>query len=127
MPKTTPREETTLKKMEQNPNAPRYVSCDLNKAQKDALLVFIEETEDRDIIAWIDMRVGDNHILSTKGLDVGYQASLTGTSQARDHANCCLISRASTPSKALWSVFFKDQEVLKGLWPVTNRLEDLDA
>jgi len=127
MPKTTPREEAALKKLDANPNAPRYVTCDLNKAQKEALLVFIEEVEDKDIIEWINLRVGNNHILSTKALDVGYQASLTGSSRSTDHANQCLISRASTPAKALWSVFFKDQVVLAGVWPVSNRLEDLDA
>lgn len=127
MPKSTPREEAVLKKMDANPNAPKYVQCDLNKAQKEALLAFIDESDVEALIAWIDLRVGDNHILSTKGLEVGYQASLTGNSHARDHANICLISRASTPSKALWSVYFKDSEVLKGVWPVSNRMEDLDA
>lgn len=127
MPKTTPREEATLKKMDANLNAPRYVQCDLNKAQKEALVVFIEDSDTEQLIAWIDSRVGSSHTLSTKPLEVGYQASLTGNSRSTDHANMCLISRASTPSKALWSVYFKDSEVLKGIWPVTNRLEDLDV
>lgn len=126
MPKSTPREEATLKKLDQNPNAPRYVTCDLNKAQKEALTAFIDESDVEDLIAWINHRVGSEHILSTKGLDVGYQASLTGTSRSTDHANQCLISRSDSPSRALWSVYFKDQEVLKGIWPVTNRIEDLD-
>ena len=127
MPKTTPKEEAFLKKLDANPNVPKYVQCDLNKAQKEALLAFIDESDVEDLIAWIDMRVGDSHILSTKHLEVGFQASLTGMSNARDHGNVCLISRASTPSKALWSVYFKDSQILKGVWPVSNRLEDLDA
>jgi hypothetical protein len=127
MPKTTPREEAALKKLDANPNAPRYVSCDLDREQKESLLAFIADTEHIDLLAWIDYRVGSGHILSTKGLEVGYQASLTGTQHSSDHVNCCLISRASTPLKAIWSVFFKDQEILKGVWPVSNRMEELDA
>jgi len=127
MPKSTPREESALKKIDANPNAPKYVQCDLNKAQKGELLEFIDSSDIDALVNWIDYRVGDGHILTTKALDVGYQASLTGTTHARDHANCCLISRASTPSKALWSVYFKDSVILKGVWPVSNRMEDLDA
>lgn len=127
MPKTTPREEAALKKLDANPNAPRYVQCDLSKAQKAELLEFIEASDIDALIGWLDYRVGNGHILSTKPLEVGYQASLTGTNHATDHANICLISRASTPSKALWSVYFKDSTVLKGTWPVSNRMEDLDA
>ena len=89
--------------------------------------MFIEESDTEELIKWIDSRVGNSHTLSTKPLEVGYQAALTGNSHSTDHANKCLISRASTPSKALWSIYFKDSEVLKGIWPVTNRMEDLDA
>ena len=126
MPKSTPREESALRKLDSNPNAPRYVQCDLSKAQKEGLLAFIDESDTEALIRWIDQRVGDNHILSTKHLEVGFQASLTGQPGARDHANICLISRASTPSNALWSVYYKDSEILKGNWPVSNRIEDLD-
>lgn len=126
MPKSTPREEAVLKKEALTNNAPRYVTCDLTKAQKEGLTQFIDESDIESLIAWINYRVGDNHTLSTKGLDVGYQASLTGTAKCRDHAGECLISRSDSPSRALWSVYYKDSEILKGIWPVTNRIEDLD-
>ena len=126
MPKTTPREEAALKAMSRNGIAPRYVSCDLNTAQRKELDAFIEESSLEDLHQWAMGRVMDNHTLSLRGLDVGYQCSLTGTRNHRDHENTCLISRSSTPERAMWSVFFKDTIILHGAWPVTNRLEDLD-
>lgn len=126
MPKTTPREEAVLKSMDKNPNAPRYVSCDLNAAQKRELDAFIEESELSDLHQWLMQAVMANHTVSIRVLDVGYQCSLTGSKGNTSHENICLISRSSTPERALWSVMFKDTTVLHGVWPVTNRLEDLD-
>ena len=126
MPKTTPREEAALKSMDKNPNAPRYVSCDLSAAQKTELNSFIEESELGDLHQWAMDRVMNNHTLSIRVLDVGYQCSLTGSKGNTSHENTCLISRSSTPERALWSVMFKDTLILHGTWPVTNRLEDLD-
>nr|CRY96313.1 hypothetical protein [uncultured prokaryote] len=127
MPKSTPREEAALRKMDANPNAPRYVTCDLSKAQKDALVDYINTETAEALLEWIERRVGDNHTLSIKSLDVGFQCSLTGTTKQTDHANMCLISRASTGERAIFSVMFKDAVLLKGVWPITNRLDDLDA
>ena len=126
MPKTTPREEAALKSMDKNPNAPRYVSCDLSAAQKTELNSFIEESELGDLHQWAMDRVMNNHTLSIRVLDVGYQCSLTGSKGNTSHENTCLISRSSTPERALWSVMFKDTLILHGTWPITNRLEDLD-
>lgn len=126
MPKTTPKEEAVLKAMERNPNAPRYVACDLNAAQKRELDKFVEETTTEDANQWAMGRVMDNHTLSLKVLDVGYQCSLTGSKGNQGHENICLISRSSTPERALYSVMFKDTSLLHGIWPVTNRMEDLD-
>lgn len=127
MPKTTPREEAALKKLDANPNAPRYVSCDLNKAQKEALVAFIADTDDEALWKWVDFAVVSNHSISLKAIEVGYQCSVTGQARHATHGNVCLISRASTPIKALWSCFYKDTEVLGGIWPVSNRMEELDV
>lgn len=126
MPKTTSREEAALKAMDKNGTAPRYVSCDLNVTQKKELDTFIEDSSLEDLHQWAMGRVMDNHVLSMRGLDVGYQCSLTGTKHHQTHENICLISRSSTPERAMWSVMFKDTMLLHGVWPVTNRLEDLD-
>ena len=127
MPKTTPREEAAIAKLDKSPNAPRYVTCDLSKAQKDALLEYIGDTDEEDLLRWIEDRVQYGHTLSIRSLDVGYQCSLTGSSRSTDHANMCLISRASSGIKAAWSVMYKDTVLLNGVWPVVNRLEELDA
>lgn len=126
MPRTTPREEAALKAMDKNGNTPRYVSCDLNTIQKRELDTFIEESSLEDLHQWAMGRILDKHILSMRSLDVGYQCSLTGAKNHQTHENICLISRSSTPERAMWSVMFKDTTLLHGVWPVTNRLEDLD-
>lgn len=126
MPKTTPREEAALKTMDKNPNAPRYVSCDLNVEQKRALDAFIEGSEEGDLFQWVMSMVVDNHTFSVRSLDIGFQCSLTGSSRCVNHPNTCLISRSSTPERSAYSVMFKDTTILNGVWPVTNRLEDLD-
>jgi hypothetical protein len=126
MPKTTPREEAELKKMDRNGSAPRYVSCDLSKAQKEDLNAFIEGGNVEDVWQWVSQQVIAGHSVSLRSLDVGYQCSVTGNVNHAAHPNTCLISRSSTPERALWSVMFKDTALLHGVWPVTNRLEDLD-
>ena len=126
MPKTTPKEEAVLKSMDKNPLAPRYVSCDLSVAQKRDLDTFIEGGTLEDLHQWAMDRVLNNHTLSIKGLDIGFQCSLTGNKSSTTHGNICLISRSSTPERALWSVMFKDTALLHGAWPITNRLEELD-
>lgn len=126
MPKTTPREEAALKSLDKNGNAPRYVSCDLTAAQKRGLDEFIEQSDLADLFQWAMGRVQDSHTISIRGLDIGYQCSVTGTAHSQTHSNVCLISRSSTPERAMWSVMFKDTTILHGVWPVTNRLEDLD-
>lgn len=126
MPKSTPREEATLKKMDANPNAPRYVQCDLTKQQKESLTVYIQDTDLEALLEWMCQKVSDNYSISMKSLDVGYQCSLTGTPKQSTNANVCLISRSSDPARAVWSVMYKQKEILPAIWPVSNRIEDLD-
>jgi hypothetical protein len=126
MPKTTPKEEAALKRLEANPNAPRYVSCDLTAIQKHELDEFIVGGTAEDLWQWLMGTVMQGHVVTMKTLDVGYQCSVTGAATHAAHANKCLISRSSSPERAAWSVHFKDSVVLKSVWPVTNRLEELD-
>lgn len=126
MPKSTSREEAVLKKMDQNPNAPRYVQCDLTKQQKESLTVYIQDTDREDLLEWMCQKVRDNYSISMKSLDVGYQCSLTGTPKQASNANVCLISRSGEPARAAWSVMYKQKEILPLIWPVSNRIEDLD-
>ena len=126
MPKTTPKEDAALKKMDLHLNAPRYVACDLSKAQKEQLGEFIESTTSEDLLAYIVNRVMANHSVGVRVLEVGFQCAMTGTKGNAAHENICLISRSSTPERAMYSVMFKDTMLLQGVWPVSNRLEDLD-
>lgn len=125
MPKTTPREEAAVKKLDQN-GAPRYVACDLTVTQKKELDAFIDGATLEELHQWMIGRIMANHSISVRVLDVGFQCSLTGSKGNSNHENICLISRSSTPHRAMWSVMFKDVKILQGTWPVSNRLEDLD-
>ncbi|SRR5258708_15015910 len=126
MPKTTSKEEAALAKISANGQGPDYVNCDLNPAQKRELDAFIEGGNQEDLFQWIVGRIIDNHVMSVRCNEIGYQCSLTGGKAHASHSNKCLISRSSTPERSMWSVMFKDTTLLHGIWPVTNRLEDLD-
>ncbi len=126
MPKTTPREEAALKKLDSNGASFHYVACDLTVQQKLSLDVFIEQTDLEDLHKWLSKTVLANHSISIKVLPIGFQCSVTGSKGSNAHENVSLISRSSSPERALWSAMFKDVEILHGVWPVTNRLEDLD-
>jgi hypothetical protein len=126
MPKSTPREEAALKKLDASSNAPKYVSCDLSKAQKESLTVYIQDTDLEELVKWMCDKVSDEYTITMRSLDVGYQCSLTGTPKQRANAGACLISRSDSPLRSIWSVMFKTVEILPPIWPISNRLEDLD-
>lgn len=127
MPATTPNPSKVHP--QQNGNAaPLYVKCDLNAEQKLLLKAWADDAENIDVIAWIDKAGDAGDILTVKhivGQD-GYQASLTGGELSVSHKGKCLISRASSPWKAIMSLMYKDEVVLQGSWAVTERGLDLD-
>lgn len=84
------------------------------------------EAEWRDLFAWVDAMVVRGHTISIKSMDVGYQVNITGVRSGSGHDGACLIARASSPTNALYSAWFKDTEVLAGQWPVENTADNLD-
>lgn len=115
----------TAPKPDKGPSV-RYVRCDLNAAQKEALKAWAEDAEWKDLIAWLDSMVVRGHTVSVKGMDVGYQVNVTGVRPGSGHDGMCLVARASSPTNAIYSAWFKDTEVLHGQWPVDNSAENLD-
>lgn len=126
MPKTEPKNTPAANELKSNGNGPLYVRCDLNAEQKRLLAEWTEQQEDMDLIKWVNTVVTLGHTVSIRSNQVGYQCSLTGTSEQNGHHNKTLISRASTPIRALYSVWYKDEIVLKGKWEVADRLAELD-
>src|SRR6185312_6341972 len=107
MPATTPRPKDAPDKKWDRKDAPRYVRCDLNVQQKEALRAWGGELEEQDLLKWIDGRVSLGHVISLKGADVGYMCSLTGERESSGHMGVSLVARASTPVRALRSCLYK--------------------
>jgi len=126
VPATTKKPTEQPAKTWDRKEAPKYVRCELNKEQKSALAAWAEEAEDVDLIKWLDGRIGSGHVFSLKSLSVGYQASLTGDREASGHYGVSLVARASTPLRALYSCWYKDEFVLQGVWPSAGSLDELD-
>jgi hypothetical protein len=126
VPASTPNPDKGKAKTPPPENGVRYVRCELNKAQKEQLAGWAEEAEDVDLLAWVHNRVSSGHVLSIRSEDVGYRATLTGMRESSGHLNQCLISRASTSVRALQSLWFKDEVLLSGAWPISGSADELD-
>lgn len=133
MPATTPKAEGTSAKAADkkeaaklNGSGPRFVRCDLVKAQKEQLQSWAADEELVDTLAWLYNKVTSGHVVSLRSLDVGYQCSITGMTEASGHKDMVLIAKASTPERALMGARFRDEIVLVEGWPASNALAELD-
>lgn len=127
MPATTPNPaKAALAKPDRDREAPRFVRCDLNAAQKLDLVKWDDEQERTDLAEWLDKVISRGHVLSVRANDVGYQASLTGMTQSSGHEKQCLIARASTANRAVMALWFKDVVILTEGWPIKGTEEDFD-
>src|SRR5216683_1964720 len=128
MPKTTPNptatEQKALAKM--NGNGPQFVRCELNKAQKEQLVHWASETDTEDAVKWLFAKAESGHVVSLRTNEVGYQCSVTGVFESSGHNNQSLVARASSAERALYAAMFRVVVVLEGIWPISNRLDELD-
>lgn len=120
MPATTPKETPS-----KGPSV-RYVRCELNAEQKAHLKSWADAAEWVDLASWVDVMVSRGHTVSIKGLDVGFQVAVTGVRAGSGHDGMCLVARASSPMKALFAAWYRDEVVLAGVWPVDSSVENLD-
>jgi hypothetical protein len=105
----------------------KFVNCDLDKDQKEALALFADELENMEWIDWLEGLVTLGHIISVRSNEVGFQCSVTGGSRDGSvHQNMSLIARASSPLKAIQSAMFKDTVILSGTWPIVDKRSELD-
>jgi len=128
MPKTqqapTPTEQKALAKL--NGSGPQFVRCELSKDQKQQLIHWAHETDTEDAVKWMFQKAESGHVVSLRTNEVGYQCSVTGVFESSGHNNQSLVARASSAEKALYAAMFRDVVVLAGIWPVSNRLDELD-
>lgn len=126
MPATTPNPNKVAGGAKSENGRSRFVKCDLNKEQKEHLKFWKEEAEYVDLMKWLNHMVTEGHTLSVKSADVGFLATLTGVQGPTSHVGMCLTARASTPENALYSLWFKDSEILHGSWVATDYRDELD-
>ena len=105
----------------------RFVKCDLTNQQRDALRYWREQDADpQALLEWVDKRVADGHTIGLKSQEDGYMATLTGVRAASGHVQMCLTARSTKPTNALFALWYKDEEVLKGAWVAVSRFEEMD-
>jgi hypothetical protein len=109
-----------------NGNGPLFVKCELSAEGKRKLAEWAETAEEQDMLKWLELMVTRGHTISVRSNEVGFQCSVTGSTEASGHHNKSLVARASTPLRALYSAWYRDQIVLQGVWTVVDRLTELD-
>jgi hypothetical protein len=109
-----------------NGKGPMFVKCELTVEQKRLLADWAETAEDVDMLKWLTQMVTAGHTISVRCNEVGFQCSVTGAFESSGHKDKSLVARASTPLRALYSAWYRDEVVLKGLWTVVDRLTELD-
>ena len=73
--------------------------------------------------------VTEGYLLSAKEAEVGYQASLTQGKESAIgvlNAGKCLVTRASTPERAIWSLYYKHTQILAKDWGRASQEQSLE-
>lgn len=132
MPATEQRQKdttaSTAGKSRSDNGRPHYVRLDLTPEQKDQMSVWAEETADRELLELYVSAQMDGYVYSAKALDQGYQASLTPSmgGAEKNNGGKCLVTRASTPERAMYSLFFKHCVLLKTNWNALMTAAELE-
>jgi hypothetical protein len=137
MPATTPKQSKmpfpeANNSKENGDDRPRisYVRCNLTSEQKKEMAEWANSKKSDDMLDYIDELCEEDYVLSVKpGKDGGCQASLTSAKQVSIHnrnSGKSLVTRASTPIRAIWSILYKHYEVLGRDWSQGSTDVDLD-
>lgn len=106
-----------------------FVRCDLSAEQKKEMAEWANSRTADDMLTYLDESIRDGYTLSVKEAEQGYQASLTQAKKAAvgiPNVGKCLVTRASTPERALWSLYHKHINVLEKDWSRGNEEALLD-
>lgn len=136
MPATTPKQKPFPENNDGNKEGknngytrPAFVRCDLTADQKKELATWANNLGGNDLLDYIVKSIIEGYTLSIKEAEVGYQASLTQGKQATigvKNAGKCLVTRASTPERSLWSLYYKHTQVLEGDWGSASQEQQLE-
>lgn len=136
MPATTPRQkpfpEADDKGKEQSNGhykRPAFVRCDLDAEQKREMAEWANSRNADDLLDAIFESISEGYVLSAKEAEVGYQASLTQSKEAAigvPNAGKCLVTRASKPDRAIWSLYYKHTQVLEKDWSKASQEQSLE-
>lgn len=136
MPATTPRqkpfpeaEEKERSNSNGNNKRPTFVRCDLSIEQKKEMAEWANQLSADDLLDSIEQSITDGYILSVKEAETGYQATLTQQKEAAIgvlNSGKCLVTRASTPQRVLWSLYYKHTQVLVKDWSKASQEASLE-
>lgn len=111
---------------------PRYVRCNLNDDQKKEMKEWANLSENSDLIDMMVSAINAGYVFSWKEATtngtVFFQSSLTMPKKEKIQSNSgmCLVTRASSAEKAVWSLFFRHEKVLEKNWSSLSSSEDLE-
>jgi hypothetical protein len=136
MPATTPRQkpfpdadQSNGKEKSSGYARPSFVRCDLTSEQKAEMAKWANNSSADDLLDRIVQSVKDGYTLSVKEGEIGYQASLTqsrGAGVGVPNVGKCLVTRASAPERALWSLYYKHTQVLELDWGKASMEQQLE-
>jgi hypothetical protein len=135
MPASTPRPKPFVnddEKEKENSNGyvrPAFVRCDLTSDQKKELAEWANGRSADDLFDYINESTEEGYVLSIKPAEKGYQSSLTQSKKAAigvPNIGKSLVTRASTPERCIWSLYYKHREVLAKDWTKGNVEAELD-
>lgn len=98
---------------------PTFIRCDLTPDQKKEMSEWANNCNADDLLDRIVESIKEGYILSAKEADTGYQASLTQAKKAAvgtPNIGKCLVTRATLPERALWSLYYKHTQLLEKDW-----------
>src|SRR4051812_27486597 len=136
MPATTPKQkpfpetETNGDKGGNNGyKRPAFVRCDLSSDQKKELAQWANNKGGNDLLDYLVESIKAGYTLSVKEAEVGYQAALTQSKSAGIgvlNVGKCLVTRATTPERALWSLYYKHTQIFEGDWGTASAEQQLE-
>lgn len=137
MPATTPKQKpfpdetsnSNEKGKANGYNRPTFVRCDLTADQKTELAKWANSRGGNDLLDYIVESINEGYTLSAKEAEVGFQASLTQGKQAAigvKNVGKCLVTRASSVERALWSLYYKHTQILEKDWGSASQEQQLE-
>jgi len=136
MPATTPKqkpfpeaESKETRNGNGNTRRPTFVRCDLDAEQKKEMAEWANTATADHLLDSISESISEGYVLSVKPAETGYQASLTQTKEAAIgvlNSGKCLVTRASTPERALWALYYKHVAILGKDWSAASQEQFLE-